>query len=49
MPFFRKAVEGGINFFDTANVYSLEVSEEVTGKALREYANMEEVVLATRV
>jgi aryl-alcohol dehydrogenase-like predicted oxidoreductase len=49
MPFFRKAVESGINFFDTANVYSLGVSEEVTGKALREYANMDEVVLATKV
>lgn len=49
MPFFRKAVESGINFFDTANVYSLGVSEEVTGKALREYADMEEVVLATKV
>lgn len=49
MPFFRKAIESGINFFDTANVYSLGVSEEVTGKALREYANMEEVVLATKV
>lgn len=49
MPFFRKAIESGINFFDTANVYSLGVSEEVTGKALREYANMDEVVLATKV
>lgn len=49
MPYFRKAVEEGINFFDTANVYSLGVSEEVTGKALREYANMDEVVLATKV
>ena len=49
MPFFRKAVESGINFFDTADVYSLGVSEEVTGKALREYANMDEVVLATKV
>jgi aryl-alcohol dehydrogenase-like predicted oxidoreductase len=49
MPFFRKAVEGGINFFDTADVYSMGVSEEITGKALREYANREQVVLATKV
>ena len=49
MPFFRKAVESGINFFDTADVYSLGVSEEVTGKALREYANLEETVIATKV
>jgi 1-deoxyxylulose-5-phosphate synthase len=49
MPFFRKAVEAGINFFDTADVYSLGVSEEITGKALREYAKMDEVVLATKV
>ena len=49
MPFFRRAVEAGINFFDTADVYSLGRSEEVTGKALREYANLDEVVLATKV
>ncbi len=49
MPFFRRAVEAGINFFDTADMYSLGVSEEVTGKALREYARLEEVVLATKV
>jgi 1-deoxyxylulose-5-phosphate synthase len=49
MPFFRKAVEAGINFFDTADMYSLGVSEEVTGKALREYARLEQVVLATKV
>ena len=48
-PFFRKAVEAGINFFDTADVYSLGASEEITGKALREYARLEEVVLATKV
>ena len=41
MPFFRKAVEAGINFFDTADVYSLGASEEITGKALREYAKLE--------
>ncbi len=49
MPFFRRALELGINFFDTANQYSQGVSEEVTGKALREYARREEVVLATKV
>jgi len=48
-PFFRRAVEAGINFFDTADMYSLGVSEEVTGRALREYAATEEVVLATKV
>ena len=48
-PFFRKAVEAGINFFDTADMYSLGVSEEITGRALRKYAKMEEIVLATKV
>src|SRR5271157_1033317 len=46
MPFFRKAVEAGINFPDTADVYSLRASEEITGKALREYARLEQVVIA---
>lgn len=49
LPFFRKAIELGINFFDTANVYSLGVSEEITGRALKEYARRDEVVLATKV
>jgi 1-deoxyxylulose-5-phosphate synthase len=49
MPFFRRAVEHGITFFDTADVYSLGVSEEITGKALREYARLDEVVVATKV
>ena len=48
-PFFRRALEAGINFFDTADMYSLGVSEEVTGRALREYGRMEEIVLATKV
>src|ERR1700730_4584064 len=48
-PFFRKAVESGINFFDTADMYSLGVSEEVTGRAVRELTNREETVLATKV
>ena len=49
LPFFRRAVEAGINFFDTADIYSFGRSEEVTGKALREYANRDEVVIATKV
>jgi aryl-alcohol dehydrogenase-like predicted oxidoreductase len=48
-PFYRRAVEAGINFFDTADMYSLGVSEEVAGRALRKYANMDEVVLATKL
>jgi aryl-alcohol dehydrogenase-like predicted oxidoreductase len=48
-PFFKRAVELGINFFDTADMYSLGASEEVTGKALRELAPRDEVVLATKV
>ena len=48
-PFFRAAIEAGINFFDTADVYSVGRSEEITGRLLREYANMEEIVLATKV
>ena len=49
MPFFRRAIEHGINFFDTADMYSLGESEVITGRALREYARLEEVVLATKV
>jgi aryl-alcohol dehydrogenase-like predicted oxidoreductase len=48
-PFFKRAVEAGINFFDTADMYSLGASEEVTGKWLREYGNLDEIVLATKV
>ncbi|MDQ6689406.1 MAG: aldo/keto reductase [Gemmatimonadota bacterium] len=48
-PFYRRALELGINFFDTADMYSMGVSEEVTGRAIREMANMEEIVLATKV
>src|SRR5712692_2998110 len=48
-PFFRRAVEAGINFWDTADMYSAGVSEEVTGRALREFARRDEVVLATKV
>ncbi len=49
MPFFRKAIEAGMNFFDTADVYSLGASEEITGKALRQYARLEQIVIATKV
>ncbi|MEJ2368777.1 MAG: aldo/keto reductase [Acidobacteriota bacterium] len=48
-PFFKRALELGINFFDTANVYSYGASEEITGRALREFARREEVVVATKV
>ncbi len=48
-PFFRRAIELGINFFDTADMYSLGVSEEITGRALREFARLEECVVATKV
>jgi aryl-alcohol dehydrogenase-like predicted oxidoreductase len=48
-PFFRRAIELGINFFDTADMYSLGVSEEVTGRALRKYARLDEAVVATKV
>ncbi|MFE7856924.1 aldo/keto reductase [Streptomyces sp. NPDC101209] len=47
-PLIRQALEAGINFFDTANVYSDGTSEEIVGKALREYANRDEIVLATK-
>jgi aryl-alcohol dehydrogenase (NADP+) len=48
-PFFQAAIEKGITFFDTANVYSIGVSEEVTGRWLREFARREEIVVATKV
>ena len=48
-PFFRRAVELGINFFDTADMYSVGASEEVTGRALKEFARLEECVVATKV
>lgn len=48
-PFFRRAVEAGINFFDTADMYSRGVSEEVTGRALRTFARRDEVVVASKV
>jgi len=48
-PFIKQALEAGINFFDTADAYSLGVSEEVTGRALRDFAKREEVGVATKV
>ncbi len=48
-PFIKAAVEAGINFFDTANVYSDGSSEEITGRALKDFARREEIVLATKV
>ena len=48
-PFFRQALDSGINFFDTADMYSLGVSEEITGRALRDMARLEEIVIATKV
>jgi 1-deoxyxylulose-5-phosphate synthase len=48
-PFVRRALELGINFFDTADMYSDGVSEEVLGRAVRDFAKREEVVIATKV
>jgi aryl-alcohol dehydrogenase-like predicted oxidoreductase len=48
-PFYKRAVEAGINFFDTANVYSFGTSEEFLGRAIKKYAKRDEVVLATKV
>ena len=48
-PFIKKALEAGINFFDTANRYSVGKSEEVLGRALNDFARREEVVIATKV
>src|SRR5436190_8071119 len=48
-PFIKRALEAGINFFDTANRYSLGKSEEILGRAIRDYARRDEVVIATKV
>lgn len=48
-PFIKRALEHGINFFDTANMYSRGVSEEVVGRALRDFAKRDDVVIATKV
>src|SRR3954467_341111 len=48
-PFIRRALEMGINFLDTADMYSRGVSEEILGRALRDFAKREDVVIATKV
>jgi aryl-alcohol dehydrogenase (NADP+) len=48
-PFIKRALEHGINFFDTADMYSRGVSEEVVGRALKEFATRDQVVVATKV
>ena len=48
-PFIQRAIELGINFFDTADAYSLGVSEEILGRALKDFARREEVVIASKV
>src|ERR671927_1079491 len=48
-PIIKKALELGINFFDTANIYSLGRSEEILGRAVRDFARREELVIATKV
>lgn len=48
-PIIKRALEGGINFFDTANSYSDGSSEEIVGRALRDFARREDVVVATKV
>lgn len=45
----KKALELGINFFDTANVYSIGASEEILGRALKDFASRDEVIIATKV
>jgi len=48
-PFVKRALERGVNFFDTADMYSRGVSEEVTGRALKDFARRDQVVVATKV
>ncbi len=48
-PIIQKALEMGINFFDTANVYSIGASEEILGRALKDFTRRDEVVIATKV
>jgi 1-deoxyxylulose-5-phosphate synthase len=48
-PIIKKALELGINFFDTANVYSIGASEEILGRALKDFAKRDEVVIATKL
>src|SRR6188508_2485744 len=48
-PVIKKALELGINFFDTANVYSIGTSEEILGRALKDFAKRDEVIIATKL
>ncbi|KJK18120.1 alcohol dehydrogenase [Burkholderiaceae bacterium 16] len=48
-PLIRRALEAGINFFDTANVYSDGTSEEIVGRALKDFSSRDDVVIATKV
>ena len=48
-PLIKRALEAGINFFDTANMYSLGSSEEILGRALHDFADRDDVVIATKV
>ncbi|MFP3616809.1 aldo/keto reductase, partial [Paraburkholderia sp. SIMBA_050] len=48
-PILQRAIEAGINFFDTANMYSDGTSEEIVGRALRDFAKRDDVVIATKV
>src|SRR5436189_818160 len=48
-PIIARAIELGINFFDTANTYSGGTSEEIVGRALREFSRRDEIVIATKV
>jgi aryl-alcohol dehydrogenase-like predicted oxidoreductase len=48
-PLIKQALEAGINFFDTANMYSQGSSEEIVGRALKDFANRDDIVIATKV
>ncbi len=48
-PIFRQAIEAGITFWDTANIYGLGTSEEVVGRAIKKYARRDDIVLATKL
>ena len=48
-PIFRQAVELGITFWDTANIYGLGTSEEIVGRALKTYTTRDDIVLATKL
>jgi len=48
-PLIKQALDAGINFLDTANVYSVGASEDIVGRALRDFADRDDIVLATKV